>query len=273
MRIGRSVAAGVLALHAGVGATLAADIAAPANPTYNWTGFYAGLNAGWSRADVDGRNSVPCSATCAYFMPANADGINAGGRFGGSDDAFTGGLQIGYNWHAGNWVFGLEGDFNALHTKMHSTILLPYATAPFNGTRFDNSIETEWLATLRGRLGVASLFEGKALLYVTGGAAFTQIETLNTTAELNPFPTGIDCALRHCAVSSVDSTKAGWTLGGGAEWALNRNWSIKTEYLYADFGTVRTTSSYAGANGATEILSHDVDLSLHIARAGINYKF
>ncbi|ARQ01210.1 outer membrane protein [Pseudorhodoplanes sinuspersici] len=279
MSIGRSVAAGIIALQIASASVMAADIARPvykATPvaaSHNWTGLYVGLNAGWGRADVDGRNSLPCSTACTVFLPPNAASINATGGYGSSDEAFIGGGQIGYNWQNGIWVAGIEGDFGALKTKSTHTLLLPFVTAPFNGNRFDNSVETDWLATVRGRLGVTTFSGGKALLYATGGAAFTQVKASNTVNALVPFPTGIDCAIFYCGGSSLDSIRVGWTIGGGIEWALVSNWSVKAEYLFADFGTVSTTTLYSRTASPTQIINHDANLSMHIVRAGLNYRF
>ena len=83
---------------------------------YNWTGFYAGVNAGgaWSRA-----------------------GTNFGDASG-----FVGGGQIGYNWQAmgSPLVLGLEADMQA--TGADDTF------APY---KFSNP----WFGTLRGRAGMA----------------------------------------------------------------------------------------------------------------------
>lgn len=74
----------------------AADIARPvykAPPPvaaiYNWTGFYVGGNIGWGWSNGDGDiliNGIP-------------------GTVSGSGDGFLGGVQAGYNWQNGPWVF------------------------------------------------------------------------------------------------------------------------------------------------------------------------
>jgi outer membrane immunogenic protein len=59
----------------------------------------------------------------------------------------------------------------------------------------------------------------------------------------------------------------GWTAGGGIEYALTNNWTVKAEYLHVDFGT-RTASSSAVSG-----YSFDFKDTLDIGRVGINYKF
>src|SRR5438309_2788861 len=64
------------------------------DPGYNWTGFYVGLNGGysWGRANT---TLFPASILATPL----AQDVN-GGLFGG---------QIGYNWQVNpKWVLGLE---------------------------------------------------------------------------------------------------------------------------------------------------------------------
>jgi outer membrane immunogenic protein len=59
-------------------------------------------------------------------------------------------------------------------------------------------------------------------------------------------------------------------VGGGVEYGLTRNWSVKAEYLYMDFGNVSSTgvvSATIATGGAS--LSNSVDLRANIIRAGI----
>ena len=66
------------------------------------------------------------------------------------------------------------------------------------------------------------------------------------------------------------TTRAGWTVGGGVEYALNRNWSIGAEYLYMDFGKDTLNSAGAPSIPVTSVTFHDRS---QVARAALNYKF
>lgn len=260
------------------GPATAADLGTPVYrrapvlaPVYSWSGFYIGGNIGGAWMRDNGNNTVPFAT---FFLPPNAAAINASGGFSGSGSSFIGGGQAGYNWQAGAVVFGIEADIDWLRTRSNSTVIVPYVTAPANGTRFDNSVGANWLATIRGRLGVASLANGAALIYVTGGAAIAGLTMSNATTELVPIPFG-NCAAFHCGASSGDTTKTGYTVGGGLEWALSQNWSLKGEYLYADLGHVSATSSHFGVNApaVAQPIYHDAHVTLQVARIGLNYKF
>ena len=58
------------------------------------------------------------------------------------------------------------------------------------------------------------------------------------------------------------------------EWALNRNWSVKAEYLFVKFGSINASGTVTGtAIGYGSAISTSTDLTASIARAGVNYKF
>src|SRR5262249_19558820 len=86
-------------------------------------------------------------------------------------------------------------------------------------------------------------------------------------------------ALAANAVSTTD-TKVGWTVGGGAEWLIWGNWSIKAEFLYVDLGRVTNVSVNSGIFNpavsrfvAGAFIPHDHSLREQIARVGLNYQF
>lgn len=189
-------------------------------PAYNWTGFYAGLNLGgsWGWHGVD-----------------NLDGIIGGG-------------QIGFNWQADQWVFGVEGDFQGSGQKAHGSFFNPVipATADFNN-------KLSWFGTLRVRGGYA--FDCW-LPYVTAGLAYGHSEVGGTSSVGTP------------SVSAVQNYK-GWTVGGGIEWAFLDRWSVKAEYLYIDFGTGPTVV----VDGVGNLNLVNAKLIDNVARVGANYRF
>jgi outer membrane immunogenic protein len=130
-------------------------------------------------------------------------GVNLGYAWGSvasnpaKPSGFVGGVQAGYNWQSGSFVFGLEGDIQA--TGAEETF------APW---KFSNP----WFGTVRGRAGFAF---NNVMFFGTGGLAFGELRA--TTFGL-----------------SESHTNAGWTLGAGAEMGLAPNWSAKIEYLYVD---------------------------------------
>jgi outer membrane immunogenic protein len=249
-----------------VGSAGAADLPAKA-PVYKapvyvapfWTGFYAGLNLGYSW----GRSSSTVTLTDAALgtFVASASGTN-------NLNGIIGGGQVGYNYQIQNWVLGIETDIQWSGQKGSSDIVcVGCGDGPSNITTNLNQ-KLNWFGTLRGRGGI--LITPTILAYVTGGLAYGGIKTDGTVTG----PT-IQGPLAT-ATFSDSSTKTGWVLGGGIEGIVSGNWTAKLEYLYIDFGTV------SGGPFATTIIdtvrrpvavSYSSHITDNIVRVGLNYKF
>jgi len=238
----------------------APPVAAPA--WYDWTGFYVGINGGysWGRShtDVTGTTSVPTAL--AFAMSQNLNGGLGGG-------------QAGYNWQFNrNWLFGLEADIQGTGQRGTAdaptfvfvpgvaAAALPTVTA--TGTLAQ---KLPWFATLRARLGVEPTDHW--LLYVTGGAAFGEVDSTATATTLTS--TGIFLS----SASSTNNTLAGWTIGGGAEWVISGPWTMKAEYLYIDLGKFTNTYTFTGlATGGFATATATSHVTDNIFRVGINYR-
>jgi outer membrane immunogenic protein len=182
-------------------------------PIYNWTGFYIGINGGggFGRSNWD-----------------STGGFNtSGGLVGGT---------IGYNYQAGQAVFGLEGDIDWANINGTTNNFCPLGC----------KTSDNWLSTVRGRLGYAA---DRFMPYVTGGAAFGDIKA------------------NAPGFVGADNDKAGWTVGAGLEFAVAPNWSLKAEYLYVDLGKFNCGVSC----GLTT--TNNVSFTTNLVRAGVNYRF
>ena len=132
-----------------------------------------------------------------------------------SPGGVIGGAHIGYNLQLGPWVAGIEGDVDG--TSISQT-----RSGFFFGD--SSSTKTNIQGSIRARAGYA--FD-HVLLYATGGAAFGGFQNNYTT------PFGYD---------SVSRTRSGWTVGGGLEYAVTNNWSIRAEYRYSGFRALQRLS-------------------------------
>jgi outer membrane immunogenic protein len=256
-------------------------LAAPPTPVpYNWTGFYLGANAGGTWGRFGTSTTVDCNTLtpgfnpyfCSPGFPGDSALLNRVGTGAADASGFTGGFQAGYNWQTGNIVTGIEGDVGAFRlrgTRQASGTL----TTNWAGTNFTitNSASTDWLVTLRGRLGVA--IQPNLLGYLTGGLAVTRIGITAAYADNNPagaFAPGISTRF------GGDATKVGFTIGAGVEYALPSNWTVKAEYLYLDFGNVAANGAILTSplpGGYRQGLNTTTDLTAHVARVGINRRF
>jgi len=153
----------------------------------------------------------------------------SGGMFGGT---------LGYNIQTGMIVLGIEGDFD--WSGLSGSVAC--------GVGVNCETSSDWLATVRGRIGYS--FD-RWMPYLTGGGAFGDVKATASAPLLG------------AAVSS-SSTQAGWTLGGGVEFAFMPNWTAKVEYLHVDLGSFDTGPAP---------LVNSVSYKQDIVRAGLNYRF
>ncbi|MBR1285656.1 porin family protein [Bradyrhizobium sp. AUGA SZCCT0177] len=235
-------------------------------PIYNWTGFYVGLNAGgaWNDSNPTTRTLFPVAS---YFADSSVTAIGIAGDQKVNRSGFTGGVTGGYNWQINNAVVGLEADFNYFGVRGSTANTTVYPCCAPTSFTINSSVSTDWLATVRGRVGF--LATPAFLIYGTGGLAVANVKA-------NYLFTDTFAAANESA--SISSTRYGWTAGVGGEYALMNGWSIKAEYLYVDLGRASTTSNnlsvFAGATPLPlQTFTHTVNLTSNIGRVGINYKF
>lgn len=152
---------------------------------------------------------------------------------------FIGGTA-GYNWQSGKAVFGIEIDAAASGIKYTET---------FAGMTSENRLRA--LGSVTGRLGF--LATDALLLYVKGGYGWADNRfKLSDTAPPMAF--------------TESRWHSGWTVGGGAEWMIAPQWSLKAEYMYADFGRAAyLTNVYYGGI--------DIGGSFHTLKGGVNFHF
>jgi len=262
--------AGVLGLSTNV---LAAELPAKA-PAYkapaaiapNWTGFYAGLNAGygWSKGSADLLASEPL-----IFIPAQTAG-SLPTSLSPHMRGFVGGGQVGYNWQIDRTIGGLEADIAYSSMKGDAVFSVPFnvGNPPMTTTQ---SNKVNWLGTLRPRLGW--LWTPSTLVYATGGLAYGGVKA---STNVNVDVAGsCPSANAFCSTGSVSKTRAGWTVGGGVETIITSNWTAKIDYLYFDLGneSYPIVSNVTFGPGGTEVMRADARFNGHIVRVGLNYKF
>jgi outer membrane immunogenic protein len=288
----KKIATCITVIAALIGApAFAADIAVKASPpapapVYNWTGWYAGVNAGASFGNVKTEFSAapitltarPLAFTTAGFADSNTE----------YPDGFIGGGQIGYNWQISPiWVVGLEADIQGALEKDSNNLNDPFnlfenskltgGPATVTGTAVTNyTTKIDWVGTVRARLGYL-WGDGKVLSYVTGGLAYGKVDlegTSTVSGIAGSFPPfSITYAIGHSHVNS------GWVVGYGTEGkVLIPGWTYKIESLYIDLGSLDASSLTPGiASGIFMPTGGQVATHTHfrdaILRAGLNYQF
>ena len=211
-----------------------------AAPIFTWTGFYLGANigAGWISREV----------TDSFF---GAEWTNS------SDARFIGGGQIGYNWQFNNFVLGIEGDIDGIVNKSRSrTVTVPAGTFTLNGQNDGN-----YVATIAARFGFA--FD-RALLY--GKAGYGWVGGTGNLLIVNN-ATGASVSL------GGDGTRSGWMLGGGLEYAITHNWTVKGEFDYIDTGRNRSVVVPAGSPFLVGDTFTSSGRNVSLVKFGVNYLF
>jgi len=241
---------------------MAADAVDPSGAyvPYDWSGFYFGVNGGYAWADAEtSENSITTTGDLIGIPPGDV-AMTYSGADGSADlDGGFGGVQFGYNVQHGAWVFGAEADYQYASLSQSDSFL-----GSDLGPTYETSAELRHFGTVRGRIGYA--FD-TVLIYGTGGLAIGRTEgSIDITGGTPEAPTGSTFS------DSRSETAVGYAIGGGVEAAIGRsNWTVKGEYLYADFGGQDFDFSFAGSGGSTATTHSEVDA--HLLRVGLNYRF
>jgi outer membrane immunogenic protein len=223
----------------------------PPVPIFSWTGLYVGGQIGYAW-DQD-----PEAMTFAR-APILAPGVFLANGVTASPNGVIGGAHIGYNLQYNQWVIGLEGSVDG--TSISSSNFVGGGLTVYDRANIQGSI--------RARAGFAW---DRFLIYATGGAAFTSINNNYTDA------LGLVTGLPGVS-EDISRTRSGWTVGGGIEYAVTNNWSIRAEYRYSDFGhyddypfvaLVQPVPPVFG--GGSLLVQHH--LTQNQVQAGFSYKF
>jgi outer membrane immunogenic protein len=160
-----------------------------------WTGFYLGAGIG---------GAWGTSTFTDPFSGATASPSLKGFLVSG---------VMGINYQITSVVIGVETDFTGTWAKGSATVVPAAPAVP-------SSLMTDvfWTGSVTGRVGWA--FD-RLLIYGKGGVGFTFDR---------------DTVSPNTGGSAVGSLyRAGWTVGGGVEYALTEHWTGRLEYDYFKF--------------------------------------
>jgi outer membrane immunogenic protein len=210
-----------------------------------WAGGYLGIQGGLAHHDAFFNNTD-------LFFGLSTTSLHEREKTGGT----VSGL-LGYNWQQGSFVYGLEGDWSWIGAR--TSQLAARNTLESLSTSFD----VNWLATLRGRAGLA--FDS-TLVYVTGGVAFGHV---NNRFNLIFTPSS------GVASFTENKTKVGWTAGVGVEHMFSQHWTARAEFRYVDLGRSRIACSSATDLSGCVSSGYRGDFSntLKLGLVGLAYKF
>lgn len=208
-------------------------IVAPASAG-SWTGVYIGGHVGGAWGDVDTTNIT----NGTLYWP-----LNPGNSATLSPDGVLGGAQLGYNFEASGWLFGVELSASGMDLD-ETAFLLPD----------DNyTVETEWLAIAAARIGW--IWNQTTVFYVKGGYAAADIQTSES-----------DTVAPNVGTFTTDETHSGWTAGAGFEHMISPDVSVGVEYNYIDLGSEDHVA-------VPPPVVNEVEAQLHAVTARLNWHF
>jgi len=283
----------------------------PAAPL--WTGFYAGLNAGFGWGTNSDANSSMWNAgswaiTEGYSGDIRAEAPFAGGALGMNrqtmtQSGFSGGAQFGYGYQIGsNFLIGFETDIQGSNARGNASSVGVFGgSSSQSGYTVSTSGQGEnrvsagldYLGTARARIGY--LFAPNMLAYGTAGLAYggawanVVSHGVSNTAiasyyDYSPETPGVSQTFAGGGAGST--LLVGYSAGAGLEWMFTPNWSLKAESIYYNLGNMSLSTvamaapvqgpiSYLQTNAGPGTIAGNTSINYQgiIARVGLNYHF
>lgn len=248
---------GIVLATALAGPVLAADMTMPLKapsyaPAFSWTGTYVGANVGgiWGKFDVNPTTTNNLTGA-----------VGAPGAMSINNSSLIGGFQAGYNWQIGQWVLGLEQDYQFTGLKQTATFAAP-AGLFLAGDSL--AVKTDYLAATRAKLGMTW---DRALIYAAGGLETGEFDVTSTYVARGAGGSPV--------LGFTDSNKLhfGFNVGAGIDYAVTNNVFIGVEYRYLDLGKeTYNLGAITPAGGAAQTVSSSVGLTASEVTARLNFK-
>jgi outer membrane immunogenic protein len=282
MRHFARVCAVALGSYAGLASPLIAQ--SFRGPTYNWSGWYLGANAGWG---LRNENSF---ASASYYSTLGINEYDPGIASGSTSkhQGLTAGATLGYQRQFGLFVLG--ADYDMQYASIADSP--KYATASFsrisgrvatfedyiagridptasNKTYSASNVDTtdgdnnRWIGIAKLRAGYAV---DRVMLFVTGGVAYRfSSETRDTVVTESEGATTTYAGYNTSPVW-------GYALGGGLEYALSDKITAKFDYTRLNFGAATVVDPFA-STAAGKVVTSQMDRHTDLVRATISYRF
>lgn len=250
------------------------SLSAAAATPFSWQGPYLGAYLGGAFANDHMTNNVGNVTSTSYFATvADVNAVNSVGTGVNTPNSMIVGVQAGHDWAWKRYVYGVAFDYTTLPLSSSNGVtntLFPDSTDRYSVT---TTMRTNWLFTLRGRLGYDAMFRWPTLFYITGGFAVTQLNVKNSYSD--------NSALLGLGGTSIYNNQIGWIAGLGFEIASIHHCSINFEYDYLHVPSVKASSTISNNVGGfgisplslTSPFSTTGNFHANIFKLGINYRF
>ena len=243
----------------------------------SFRGFYVGVNAGaaWGRTSFATNPNCPPSIIDATFCNSSPDpsapngvAVATSGTGRLSPSGFAGGVQAGYNLQTGILVFGAEADFGAFRLAEFRrcdralSVHVPRQPVHAHGDDEGQLARNRARAPGHQRHAACPVVRDRR----SGFLGVQVLQQLWRQRHWFRVP-------RRLRIGGKSDTRTGWTAGGGVEWLLDRNWSIKAEYLYVDLGSMNVLVPVSNTAAFSQTMQVNADLTAQVARLGLNFRF
>lgn len=249
---------------------------------FSWPGSYLGGYSGGAGARSELNTYTGTVLANSYFSSMqDIDAVNQSGTGTLSSGIGLGGVQLGHDWQSHSFVYGVVMDYGSFNFNNSKSFIDAAYPPPSDSTySLQTSVNSNWLMTARGRLGLTKPHAWWPLAYITGGAALTRFHVSNSFTDyaglLEDHGLGVDegFALGQGGASNT-VTKLGWTLGAGVDYPLTKHMVVGAEYLFVDFGSVSANSEISTPliPGYASPFSTKANLTAQLFKLMISYKF
>lgn len=235
-----------------------------------YVGFYSGIGFGYNQASTN----VGSVTGASYFTSAaDITAINNAGTSIKTPSTLIGGVQAGHDWVYKKMVYGAVLDYGAMSLNASNTKNNVGYSSGSDQYSIHTSAATNWLLTLRGRLGFRAKLHWPSLLYVTGGIAATRFEINNTFTD--------NAALQGAGNVNNNPYEIGFAVGIGIDIAALKKLILNVEYLLVDMPSVVTTTSISNsadsfgtpAGSQSSPFTVTDQFHAHLLKIGLNYRF
>lgn len=219
------------------GATAA--LVSPTAARSDFSGLYIGSHVGGNFPSIEVEGNFDNAGATSYVL---------------SPDDWTAGVQVGYNLPYAGFVLGIEGA-----VSFGSEVDTRDVVVPDSGDSRDDfaSYVFKDTITLAARIGVPVTPD--IIPFAKFGVAWADVEGVAADTDGDP------PVLDNADLTTINGWETGYVVGGGVEFLWARNWSIKAEYEYMDFG------SFTTGNADGDRITHDI--TNQAVKVGMNYHF
>lgn len=256
----------------GIAALLLVSVV-PAYAASSWQGPYAGAYFGGGFGENHFSTATGSVTGSSYFTTsADVGAVNGAGTSRNNPSSTIIGIQAGHDWVWRQLAYGVAADYGVLPLSSSTTVTRVF---PDNSNTYSvyTAMSTNWLFTLRGRLGYQAEWRWPSLLYLTAGMAMTKLRVNNHYSD--------NSSLSGLGGSNTSENQIGWTAGAGVEVAAFGRATLDLEYLYVripSLNAASTISNSAGGFGVpvqsqTSPFSTNGSFHTSLLRLGLNYRF